>query len=212
MAFYSPTDFAKLCGKSNAYISVNRKRGKIIMSGEFIDDSLRENIDFLRKCIDGSKLEKPINEHLKERLIAISPPVYKPQESPSILRNQDYSSKYDLETTKKALEIEKLQVDTRIQLLREEKIRGEVVPIDLIKQVFITHNQSILTANKDFIDSLLLDFQAETRLSSEQSAKLRGKIVVGLNNNVNRAVDATKRNMNSIIEQHSIKKEVGERE
>ena len=212
MGLHTRKQFADLIGMAfdkngRANIAKWAKRQNIVMSGDLIDDTLEVNRNWILRQQTKSNPEPLENVPVFNEVII-------KQKRQAQYKDPDSSALegFALSEELKKHQIEKLKVDTRIQELKEEKIRGEVVPIDLIKQVFITHNQSILTANKDFIDSLLLDFQAETRLSSEQSAKLRGKIVQGLNTNVNRAVDATKRNMSSIIEQHSIKKEVGERE
>lgn len=207
MGLHTRKQFADLIGmpfdkNGRANIAKWASRQNIVMSGDLIDDSLEINRNWILKQKSKSSPE-PLEE------IPSFVPKQKKQaqyKDPDMAAFEGFALSEEL----KKHQIEKLKVDTRIQELKEEKIRGEVVPMDLIKQVFSSHNQSIITMNKDFIDFLLLSFQAETRLSGEQSARLRGKIIKGLNDTMDKAVTHTQRNLRSIIDQFSIKKEVGE--
>jgi UTP:GlnB (protein PII) uridylyltransferase len=94
--------------------------------------------------------------------------------------------------------------------LKEEKIRGEVIPITLTKGIVTNLSQSILTSQKDFIDYLLIRIGKEAKLSGEQMAKLRGEMIKALNETVDKAIKASQRNIKSLMYEFSVKKEVGE--
>lgn len=63
MAFYKQSELAKLLNKSQAHVTMAVKRGKILLSGEFVDDTVLENkiwIDRQKanaKQVDEPKLE-----------------------------------------------------------------------------------------------------------------------------------------------------------
>lgn len=207
MALYSRKEFIELCGyewsdSSRAKVAMWIKREKIVEENGKIDDSNPQNRDWILKQRDSSN-SKVISV---EAPIATMPvnivPVNKPSKSDNPFE--------PVEKKLKAAQLEKIRVDTRIAELKEEKIRGEVVPIDLIKSLFRSHTQSIVTAQKDGIEELLINFSAEARLSGEQLARLRGKMIHILNSAVDKAIIVTQKNMQALVNEFSIKKEVGE--
>jgi hypothetical protein len=122
----------------------------------------------------------------------------------------DQDSGYSLNNKKTKMQIAKLEVDTRLQELKEEKMRGELIPVDLVINVFRSHTQSIVTSMKDGIEDLLINFSVEARLKGDQLASLRGKMVGILNTGVEKSVIISNRNFNAIREQVKVKKDVGE--
>jgi hypothetical protein len=207
MALYSRKEFIELCGhtwddSSRAKIAMWIKRGKVIEQNGKIDDSNTTNRDWALKQRDTQSVRKP--DIIPDTGFSEEP---KPQ------REIDFPGGASGETIERRLklhQIEKLKVDTRIAELKEEKIRAEVVPITLIKDLFSTHTQSIITSQKDGIEELLTTLSVEARLSGEQLARLRGKMVDILNKGVDKAITITERNMKATVEEFSIKKEVGE--
>lgn len=207
MAIYDKIEFLKLCGldtsiKSNRdKFSVWISRGKIVLNKEgCVDDSIPQNRDWLLRQSDiASKGDDNKPEPIQKEIPKLKP------EAPA-------GNIYDLDKKIKTQQLEKLQVDTRLQLLKEEKIRGEVLPVDLIKTIFTVHSQSILTSFKDSIEDILIGISKKCDMSSENLAKSRELMITSLNNAVDKSVDASKRQLKSIIEEFSIKKEVGEHE
>jgi hypothetical protein len=228
MPLHTRAQFADLCrlkkDTARAYIASNIKRGKIILTKDgYIDDSNEANRDFLQRCLDKASATVDIsiqesNQKLKTPEAAETENVKQDTGSHGAKKERkrngpsEGGSKYELDLEKKELEIEKLKVDTRLQELKEEKIRGEVIPITLVKQLFSTHSQSIITSQKDGIEYLLISISKEAVLTGDQLAKLRGKMVEILNEATDKAIESTKRNMKSLINEFSIKKEVGEHE
>ena len=212
MARHTQAEFAKICGVTNAYISVNKKRGKVIFSEDgYIDDSIQENAYFLQKCLD--KLLKESNEIEKKPEVS---PAKTEQSTKSDEKKSNKSitgkDRYELDIQKKALEIEKLKVDTRLQQLTEEQIRGEWRPLTLAKTLVSNLSQTILTSQKDANEATLINISKEARLTGDQLAKLRGKMVESLNQGVDKAITNAMRQLKSLVEEFSIKKEIGEHE
>lgn len=120
-------------------------------------------------------------------------------------------SMYLLQKQKLSAEIRKKHREISLLQLREDKIRGEVIPVELVKNLFRSHTQAIVTAQKDGIEDLLIQISAETRMKGDQLARLRGKMVAILNTGTEKSVAASKRNLRSIISVYSLKREAGER-
>ena len=218
MALHLKSDFAKLCGLTTGNLTNYIKRGKVIMSGDYVDDTIAENKDFLEK-----RKEKPEPTAPEKKLRLIRPDPAPPEIPNTGDEDEDNGiddedsidadgseSGYALNKKKLKKQIAKLEVDTRLQELKEEKMRGELIPVDLVKNLFRTHTQSILTSMKEGIEELLVNFSAEARLKGDQLASLRGKMVGILNGGVDKSVSTTQKNMRSLVDQLKIKRDVGE--
>jgi hypothetical protein len=213
MALHSKKDFAALCGMSTKALAVyiNPKRGKVIMSGDYIDDSHPVNKDFLEKRKGSVEPPAPKLHMLRPDPGADIPNTGEDEDDDAgIGEDGEPDSGYQLNKKLLKKKIEKLDVDTRLQELKEEKMRGELIPVDLVKNLFRAHTQSIVTSMKDGIDELLINFSVEARLRGDQVAGLRGKIVGILNNGVDKSVIVTQKNMRSIVNQVKVKRDVGE--
>jgi hypothetical protein len=216
MAKYTRKEFAeKLCGMDysdkDTRVKVSQwvKRGNIIEESDgLIDDSIEKNREWAIKQYERtSSKESEANGTIRLRpdTSADEPiDVYTDKQKP------EQTGGVGLERIKLKKQIEKLDVENRILNLREDKIRGEVIPIDLVKTVFTAHAQSIITANKEGIEEMIINFSKEATLSSVQVARLRGKMIETLNRASDKATDMSKRQLKSLIEEFSIKKEVGE--
>lgn len=120
--------------------------------------------------------------------------------------------KFNLELAKKKADIEKVHGEIRLQKLKEAKLRGEMVPIDLMRTTLEVHTRSIVTAMKDGMEDLLLQVSSEFRGSSEQLSRLRGIVITILNAQVDKSVEATKKQLRVLANDYAERKEVGEHE
>ena len=118
------------------------------------------------------------------------------------LTNSTKKLKY-LDTIKRTKEIEKLQIEI-------QKKKGEVVPVELIKPVILQHNQSILTEFKNAGDEILRIMSKKYSFSVEDLAYCKGEFVKTINNSMSKAILATTKSIDSIIQSHIEKKGVGE--
>jgi hypothetical protein len=215
MALHSKKDFAALCGFSSRELSVYIKRGKVILSGDYVDDSQAINKEFLEKRQSKSE---PVPLEKTLRMIKPDPGIPEipdtggdaDDDEDSGLDDDGSESGYALNKKKLQKQIAKLEVDTRLQELKEEKMRGELIPVDLVKNLFRSHTQAIVTSMKDGIEELLINFSAEARLRGDQVANLRGKMTGVLNNGVDKSVLITQKAMRSIVDQVKVKRDVGE--
>ena len=118
------------------------------------------------------------------------------------LTNSTKKLKY-LDTIKRTKEIEKLQIEI-------QKKKGEVVPVELIKPVILQHNQSILTEFKNAGDEILRIMSKKYSFSVDDLAFCKGEFVKTINNSMGKAIYATTKSIDSIIQSHIEKKGVGE--
>lgn len=205
MPFFSQTDFAKMIGKSNAFVSTYIKRGKIIKSGDVIDTKVQQNIDILMKygvdvvSINGVvsnqpgkernvKVEKPqpIQQNEKERrIVAPEPP-------------PNTGGQYQLDLDKKEAELEFKLVQTRIKLIEEAKLRGELVPVDEVSKLISMLSRSIIISYKESMDKFLIELSHRTKLTAKHSAEMKGQMIKLMNEAHDNAIDQAIKDLKSI--------------
>jgi hypothetical protein len=211
MALHKRTEFASLCGLSPGNISNYIKRGKIILSGDYIDDTIPENKTFLDKR-KGTivKLEIEREEDEENEIPNVQRPNKKTPPAPNVSNTDEVATYLSLDRIKKALDIEKITEEIQLLKIKKEKLHGEVLPTQLIKTVFIQHSASITTSFKDGIENLLLEISKTKGLSRNETAELRGKMIKIINTSVNDAVSMSQKLVKSIVSEFAVKKEVGE--
>jgi len=209
MGRHTKAEFARICGLTTGNLSNYISRKKVIVEDDFIDDSNLINAEFLKKRKEYLQGKKDL---LKPGATGL-PGDESPIDNVSDTAEEDEDSETysgSLTTKKMKVEIAKKTRETAILKLREQKIKGEIVPVAMMRNLFSMHTQSIITAQKDGIEELLINLSVEARLSGEQLARLRRKMVQILNDGVDKAIVITQRNIRSVTEEFSIKKDVGE--
>lgn len=213
MALHSKKQFADLCGIATNNLSVQIARGKVIVVNDLIDDTLEKNKSFFEKRAS----KKPANSNQSASIeintskITTESIVKPPQNLNELIapsENQSYTEserqlKY-LDTLKRAAEIEKLSLDVA-------KKKGEVIPSELVKPVFLQHNQSIITEFKNVTDEVIRMFAKKKSLSVNEVAEITGELTSCINNAMNKATTATVNAIDSIVNDFAEKKGVGER-
>ena len=96
MALYTKKQFAELCCVSSQYINEYLKRKHLVLSGDYIDDTIEPNLSFLKKRLDKKKAE--MNRPL--------PPVELPKDFfDELMDDKDEPPTYNTEAEKKAVGI-----------------------------------------------------------------------------------------------------------
>lgn len=208
MALHTKKDFATLCGLKTKDLSVYIKRKKVIVEGDFIDDKNNFNADFLLKF---SSREKKIVEIVTEPVKIVLPVVEiteKNEKKPA--KSRDKLSAYELEREQKIWEIEKKEVDTRIALLKEAKMMGDSIPVDLVKGVVSQLSKAMISSFKDGADNFLIEISKRKGLSGTETAELHGALINIINQSSTNAIIESKKSIKSIVNEYSTKREVGE--
>ena len=225
MALHPKPDFAKLCGISTREISIYAKRKKIVLSGDYIDDSLEVNRLFIEKRkiklseTGGSTRGDNSTPPHQKRNPHYSSPEVDEQDVPDVgdIDDDDNEAGWDSKTmqglTKQKLvvEIEKKKREIALLKIRQEKLNAVVIPTDLVKIIFAQHSRSIATEFKNSVDTILTLISKKADLRIEQTAELRGSLLQQINEAMERSVTESKKNINNIVKEFIEKKEVGER-
>lgn len=209
MALLSKKEFAAACGIKTNTLSVQIMRGKVICENELIDSNNEKNKFFLEK--QSSRKQEPVEKQEKTSIEIVKQsiiPDNTPLKDVESNEGQSYTEserqlKY-LDTLKRRKEIEKLEIDI-------QKKRGEVVPSELIKPVFLQHNQSIITEFKNATDEVIRIFSKKKSLTINEVAEIKGELIQSINVAIGKATLASVKGVESIILNHSEKRGVGER-
>lgn len=219
MALHSKKDFAELCGLPTKNLATYIGRGKVIIGeGDLIDDKNSINKIFLEQRKSKASEQQVIN-HIKqyptakekEDLVTPSPDEDDDDESGGRIH---VAGKMD---TAKALEklayfrAEKTERETIRLDLDIQKKRGEVIPSDMVKPIFVRHNQFILTNFKNATDDILARFAKYKELEPEYVAELRGEMIAVINRAVADSVKMSIESVEDIVNEYKVKRGVGER-
>lgn len=230
MAFHTKKDFADLCYLPTNALSVYIKRKKVIVKNDLINDSVAENAEFLKKmrakgpssAFVASDLAKQIVEEQKEKPeksrkkapknenLDDDFDVNEPQNTENVPTDRGNLSNYQLERERLLADIAKKEVDTRLAVLKEEKMLGANIPTDLVKDVIANLTKTFISSFKDGADFFIIEISKRKSLTVQESAELKGKLIEIINNSSGKAITETRKNLKIIIDGHSVKKEVGE--
>lgn len=202
--------------KYNADFMAKRLAGKNIVSQVPDPEPIAEKEEPEPEEIHPEPEKLQPNTNIKASKLAQSrikqePPKPKDKKTPvTVSGNSKSDDLYDLDKRIKTQELIKKESETRLLVLKEEKIRGEVIPILLVKQLFNSFSQATMTANKDGLEALLINISKEMRMSGEQLSILRGKMVKILNDSALRANASAKNSIKTIVAEYSQSRTVGE--
>ncbi len=206
MALHLKSDFAKICGLTTGNLTNYIKRNKVVLSGDYVDDTVHCNSDFLLKRFDFVK-EKPVVEKKVNEPNVSSPEIKIPK--PGKISTPD-DSVYGVEKQLRVQELEKKTVETRLLELKEKKLQGELIPTELVKAVFAQQTQSFITSFNNSIQDMLTLFSKKHTLNTNEISEMRGGIACIINESVDKAVDLTEKNIRNIVNEFTIKRDVGE--
>lgn len=178
----SQKEFAKKCGITLSELANYEERGKVFISKD-------------RKVDEGN----PLNIVFYERRLEI---IKSKKDSPEEWINLD-------KKIKKA-QLAKTHVETRIALIKEEKMRGEVIPTELVRILFAQHSKNIIVEFENSLDKVLTILAKEIGMNNEAISKYRGIIKKEINIAVDDTTDKTKEDIINIINEFSEKRSKGE--
>lgn len=192
-----------MCGLTTGNLTNYINRKKVIPSGEYIDDAIAQNRDFLA-------LRQAKKPNVSEPIIPTEAPDLDVSETDEDER-EEKASIYELNRQKLRVEIDKKTEEIELLKLRKDKLLGVLIPTDLVTVIMIQHCKSIITEFKNTTDGIITTLIKKHGLNTNEVAELRGSMVQSINSAVNKSIDRTKRNIDSVVNEYSEKKEVGER-
>ena len=220
MAFYKQSELAKLLGKSQAHVTMAVKRGKLLLSGEFVDDTVLENKIWIdrQKANSTAKAEVPKVEQVPEVVTVKTPVVQAKKLKVPILSKpkqrilKDFvptdvertsESIADLDKAKKEAEIRYKESQTRLSELKEQKLRGENIPTDLVMNVIGMLGHSLQSSYKNGAAQLMHEISTRTKMNVELEAEFNGRLIDLINISHSDAIIEAKKSIKNIINESS---------
>jgi hypothetical protein len=200
--------FADLCGMPTNRLAIYIQRKKIEVEDNEIDINNEHNRLFLEKYAKKESYVSPKKEKKKPEptvIINLEPETI--SETPKERTNLTLTQ---LEREKKLADLQKVEVDTRIAKLREEKLMGQNIPTELVKGVVSQMSKSFVSKFKDGAENILISVSKMKGLSNEEMAKLRGELVAIINESIKSSVNDCKKQVSTIVATYSNSRGVGE--
>lgn len=202
MPLYTKKQFAETCSVSEQYVNEYIKRGKIVIDGELIDDSILPNSTFIRK-----RLQKNSEPSPKEKINNSEQSQPETKIGRRVVSSD--SSDYPLSPID-VLKGKNLEIRNRLLEEKINKILGESIPLAEAQQAGQTSFKNCAIAFRNILEKRLTRWSK--KFTPEEMAKERSETLRELNQAINNAVDESKKSIAEIISISSNKKEVGERE
>jgi hypothetical protein len=217
MALHTKKDFAKIAGVELKDLYIYIKRGKVSLTGDYINDTDDVNNLFLERR--KSKEKTPSAQ--KESKIKPAKPIISNSEIEDGLNNENNKeeelekdrSKWSLtqlEKEKKLADLIKVEADTVHRQLQIDKITGSSIPTDLVKGIISVLSKSFISHFKDGGESLIISISKTKGLTGKETAELRGEFIKIINIASNKSVSHARKDMKVISDNYSEKREVGE--
>ncbi len=218
MGLFKQAEFARICGVEQAYLTMYRKRGKLVVREDgLIDDQNPTNAFFIKKLESKPKKEPKIKdevvketevhvEHVADEPIkAEATKSKKPRNSPipSGKHPDKAGERFDLDTEKKRLEIEKLQRLARQDEINHQKEMGKLIPIDPIRNVIMQTIKAYTMSYTQAAEKIVTEFGKRFRLNRNEMAELRAQLISGINSASESAITSSKREVTGIVKKYT---------
>lgn len=206
MGKLSRKDFAELTGINDKHIPTYAKRGKLFIGEDgSIDDKhpLNKAFIFLKKTTVN---EKPVKKVVKRKASndAEKVTVVEPDDS-------EYLDRINANKAKLDLEIKIKEEDLIKRKLENEKKRGETMPTEFVKDLIRGYGSATRKAYKDSTETIILLIGHESKLTNEQTTKIRKQLNSVLNKAVDEAASIAIKTVDAIVKEYSQTRGVGEK-
>jgi hypothetical protein len=200
MAKLTRKEFQDLTGKSKNYVNSNIVRGKIIIENNLIDTDNIVNIAFIenvKRLKEGGNAKKEVLQVDKiER-----------EEKPDVAERREIQTKkaqsqlsiFNLQEQKTQKEVEKLSVDIQLKEVQLSKVRGELVPYDIVQELIAQFGKALVSEFDNAADLVLQKITNTAKLSPALVAESREFIKTANNAAQKKAKVSTLKQMEIII-------------
>lgn len=203
----SISQFAEMVGVQGAYITMNVKRGKIYCVNKKIDITHPTNIAFINNYRaknenkEPKKTEsKPVKKTTSKKLAAKKEPIIKTDyQSTNTHPSTDNYDVVSLDNQKKQEEINKKKLEVEKLKLTNARLRGEMIPTELVKNLITNFSASIIKSYREGSDRLLMEISHMKRLTLEEDALMKGELIKIINDSHDVAINETMKSLESIL-------------
>lgn len=226
MALLKQAEFADKCLVNTAAISVNKKRGNVVVRADgLIDDQDLVNQKFYTKAVKNAEkraTKTVIAENVEGGEEQITPDslgkaskmeefpgktpdkkVKKPPTAEQTALGNQLNEKFNVETELKRKQGAKADAEARMLAMKEQRLRGELLPTNLIKPLFQTHFQSLTMEFQNSLNALITDISVRLKINRNMQAEIRKKAVNEMNQSIDRAIFRTDKEIERMISQNT---------
>ena len=133
-----------------------------------------------------------------------------PEEDIKDPTNEEALMKWKLDLEAKELDVEKKRQDIELAKIKIAKAQGEVIPTDLVNLLFGRHFKEVTTAFHQGADNFIMTIAKQLDLGREEVARLRGELILIVNDSVKKAIRESKRSVKNIVGEYSESRGKGE--
>lgn len=212
MSYVTKSEFARLAGRENSrWLYPYVKKGHVVLNGDFVDVTHPVNVVFLNRW-----KQRPVKKMSKFKKFDETPSVPEKQPEPNIKpfskeAKEIDTSVFDREDELRELELKKKKVDLELSEEKLRKVKGEVVPVDLVKSLFQQFGKSSTAAFSTAADNLMMKFQKRLNISRDDMANMREELIESTNEAIDEAADDSIKSLKTIVSEYSQKRGIGER-
>ena len=196
MSLHTKAEFARLTGKSKAHVSMGIKRKQIILSGDYIDDTIHKNKTVMNRWIHQSS---------KAKVGKIAPPVEEKPKAPKGIKAPKETSIHGLDEIKKQAEIDLKIAQIERTNLQNQKLRGDSIPTEMVKSTVSILGHSFQSSYKNGAEAFIIDFCHRMKAPAKIEAEMKGKIIKLINKSHSNAIIEAKKSIESIVDQNAVK-------
>lgn len=228
MQFLTKKEFATRVGMTTGNLTNYIKRGKVVERDDGLFDIKEDlNAAFLQRHLNSRADPAPAAKPTATAKKAFSQPRPAKEVGIGDLEADDEQDLLDAsgsepdtgdipsyehsERLLKYLDTEKRAREKDLLEIKKQKLLGLVVPSELVKPIFLQHNQSITTAFKNAADEIVRQFAKMKDLNPAELAEMRGFMVRAINSGVEKATTMSMAAVESLIDSYSESRGVGER-
>ena len=143
---------------------------------------------------------KPVKKTTSKKPAAKKEPVIKTDyQSTNTHPPTDNYDVVSLDNQKKQEEINKKKLEVEKLKLTNARLRGEMIPTELVKNLITNFSASIIKSYREGSDRLLMEISHMKRLTLEEDALMKGELIKIINNSHDVAISETMKSLESIL-------------
>jgi len=175
-------------------------------SGEYEPEPVIEEVVIKQKAVTVKKVKNKSIPTPKAPVKIPKPPVVRKRElsEADAKIEKDAAAGYNLDRTKKLLEIESLENSNKIKKIQLDKLNGVVIPTELAMILFAQHSKSITTAFHQAAEKYIVLLGKSYGVNKEDQAKMRGDLIAVVNKAVEDGLEISRNGIDNVVEEYGV--------
>ncbi|MCK0148218.1 hypothetical protein MWU78_21405 [Arenibacter sp. F26102] len=209
MPLLKPKEFAMAVGVPYNTLRQHISRGKVFKSGDYINTDFAPNKEYISEQTDGKgydldklQSEKKDNVSIKGQKAAVKlpqPEIQQPKETNGIYSRKRFA---DVLKTEKEIELKNLQI---------EKIRGELMPVEMVQKIMVINIQSVFREFESGCENIASVYCEILGGNRDHLARMVKEMRQVLEDSIKNAKDKSKVEIQTIIKDYAVTRSRGQR-